>query len=119
MLLGDGSYSCFDVSGAMPFFEILRRECGYSMLCKMDSVDKGSIVTSWQRSGKKPAADLGFETQALSLEHLLQVSGEFKGYCLYNRRIYRSVNDAAKQLKKDEASTGCRGKRSRFPGSRL
>ena len=119
LLLGDGSYSCFDASEARPFFEILRRECGYSLLCRIDSVDKGSIVTSWQRSGKKPVTDMGFETQALSLEHLMQVSREFKGYCLYGRRIYRSVNDAAKQLKKDETAIECRGKRSRFPGSRL
>ena len=119
LLLGDGSYSCFDASEARPFFEVLRRECGYSLRCRMDSVDKGSIVTSWQRSNKKPVTDMGFETQALSLEHLMQVSHEFKGYCLYGRQIYRSVNDAVKQLKKDETPIECRGKRSRFPGSRL
>jgi hypothetical protein len=119
LLLGDGTYSCFESGGARPFFEILRHDKGYSLLCTMDNVDKGSIVTSWHRSNKKPVTDLGFETHSLTSDHLLRIGRELKGYCLYGRNIYRSVSDAAKQLKKDEESIEYRGKRSRFPGSRL
>lgn len=119
LLLGDGTYSCFESEGARPFFEISHRDGGYSLLCTMDNVDKGSIVTSWHRSNKRPVTDLGFETHLLTSGHLLQIGRELKGYCLYGRRIYRSVGDAAKQLKNDEESIACRGKRSRFHGSRL
>ena len=66
LLLGDGTYSCFESEGARPFFEISRRDGGYSLLCTMDNVDKGSIVTSWHRSNKKPVTDLGFETHSLT-----------------------------------------------------
>lgn len=119
LLLGDGTYSCFESSGALPFFKISRRDGGYSLLCTIDNMDKGSIVTSWHRSNKKPVTDLGFETHSLTSDHLLQISRELKGYCLYGHNIYRNVGDAAKQLKKDETFIECRGKRSRFPGSRL
>ena len=119
LLLGDGTYSCFESEGVRPFFEISRRDGGYSLLCTMDNVDKGSIVTSWHRSNKKPVTDLGFETHSLASDHLLQIGRELKGYCLYGRNIYRSVSEAAERLKKDEAAIACRGKRSRYPGSRL
>jgi hypothetical protein len=119
VLLGDGSYTCFEAPEAKPFFEILRREGGHALRCTMDNVDKGSIVTAWHCSNDKPATDLGFETRALTTEHLLCISKEFNGYCLYDRHIYRSVDKAARQLKKDEASTRCIGKRSRSHGSRL
>jgi hypothetical protein len=116
MLLGDGSYTCFGSHEARPFFEILRREGGYALRCTMDGAAKGSIVTAWHLSNSKPITDLGFETRALTAEHLLCISKELNGYCLYDRHIYRSVDKAAKQLKKDEASTRYRGKRSRFRG---
>jgi hypothetical protein len=116
MLLGDGSYTCFGSHEARPFFEILRREGGYALRCTMDGAAKGSIVTAWHLSNSKPVTDLGFETRALTAEHLLCISKELNGYCLYDRHIYRSVDKAAKQLKKDEASTRYRGKRSRFRG---
>lgn len=117
LLLGDGSYACFGGPEAMPFFEILGCREGYSLRCTIDSLEKGSIVTSWHRANKKPATDLGFETREISSDHLLRIARELKGYCLYARHIYRSVGEAAKQLKKDEGSRACTGRTSRSPGS--
>jgi len=102
LLIGDGSYTCFDGGDLKRFYRVERHADGYTLGCTMCNTDKGYIMGSWFPDGKRAITDLGFETRPLSMEHLTAIAKKFKGYCLYNRNIYTSVEDAARKATLDE-----------------
>ncbi len=102
LLIGDGSYTCFDGDDLMWFYRIERHAEGYTLGCTICNTDKGNILISWLPDGKSAVTDLGFETRPLRGEHLTAIASKFKGYCLYNRNIYMSVLDAARKAMLDE-----------------
>jgi len=102
LLIGDGSYTCFDGDDLMWFYRIERRAEGYALGCTICNTDKGNIVSSWLPEGKRAITDLGYETRPLRGEHLTAIARKFKGYCLYDRNIYRSVEEAALKAMLDE-----------------
>lgn len=102
ILIGDGSYTCFDGGDLKRFYRVSRHGDEYTLGCTVCNTDKGYIVGSWFPDGKRAITDLGFETRSLSGEHLAAIAKKFKGYCLYNRNIYMSVKDAALKASQDE-----------------
>lgn len=101
LLLGDGSFTCFEGDRLKPFYRINKYGEGYSLGCVMGNVDKGYVVSAWSPRGKTMVTDLGFETGPMSAEQLAGISVKFKGYCLYGRRLYESVGDAALKALED------------------
>lgn len=101
MLIGDGSYTCFDGDPTMPFFKVEMRDGKYSLRCTMGNTDKGCIVALGS-SGRSKTSDLGFETRPMPAGHLARIAGGLKGYCLYHKNIYPSVEAAARQIKIEE-----------------
>lgn len=94
LLVGDGSFTCFEGDPLKPFYRINSKEDGYSLGCTMGNVDKGYVVSSWSPRGRTMVSDLGFETGSMQAQQLAAISGKFKGYCLYGHRLYDSVGDA-------------------------
>lgn len=118
LLIGDGSYTCFDGGDLKRFYKVTKHGDGYKLGCTMCNMDKGYVVASWFPDGKRAVSDLGFETRPLSREHLMAIAKKFKGYCLYNRNIYTSVEDAALKASQNarddrQASNRCRKGRTR------
>lgn len=94
LLIGDGSFSCFDDGLLKPFYRIAGRGGKYSLQCTMDNYDKG-YITSIGRSEGNATSDLGFETGPMGAGQLERIGRGLRGYCLYHRNIYRSVEEAA------------------------
>ena len=95
LLVGDGSYTCFEGDELKRFYRITRHGDEFTLGCTMSNVHKGYVVGTWHPDGSRAVSDLGFETRFISAEHLALISRKFKGFCLYGRNIYRSVEDAA------------------------
>jgi hypothetical protein len=101
LLLGDGSFRAFRGDELRPFYRIDRygKEC--TLGCTIDNTSKGNLIGSWSADGEVVVSDLGFKTRFISVGHLAAVAGKFKGFCLYDRSIYASVKDAARQALND------------------
>jgi hypothetical protein len=95
LLVGDGSFACFGNDPLKPFYRIVPRHGGYSLDCTTGNVDKGYVMSSWSPGGRMMISDLGFETGPMKAEQLVEISEKFRGCCIYGRRIYDSVGDAA------------------------
>jgi hypothetical protein len=102
LLIGDGSYTCYDGGDLKRFYRVTRHGDGYTLGCTVCNTDKGYVIGSWFPDGKRAITDLGFETRSMSWEHLMAIAKKFKGYCLYNRNIYTSVEEAALKALQDE-----------------
>ncbi len=101
LLLGDGSFTCFEGDPLKPFYRINSRPGGFSMGCTTGNVDKGYMLSSWSPGGRMMISDLGFETGPMKAEQLVAISEKFRGHCIYGRRIYESVGDAALKALED------------------
>lgn len=101
LLLGDGSFTCFEGDPLKPFYRINSRPGGFSLGCTTGNVDKGYVVSSWSPGGRTMISDLGFETGPMKAEQLIAISKKFQGYCIYGRRLYESVGDAALKALED------------------
>jgi len=95
LLVGDGSFTCFGNDPLKPLYRIVPRHGGYSLGCMAGNVDKGRVMSSWSPGGAMMISDLGFDTGPMKAEQLVAISEKFRGYCIYGRRIYESVGDAA------------------------
>jgi hypothetical protein len=115
ILIGDGSFTCFEGGGLKPFYRLAidGEECRLS--CVMGNMDKGNIVASWSPEGKKMITDLGFETGYMPVGHLAAIADNFQGFCLYDRVIYDGVLEAAERASRD-ASGHRKDKRRRRRG---
>jgi len=79
----------------------LKRADGeYSLQCTVSNIEKGYIL-GVGRSKKKATSDLGFETRPMPAGQLARVSRDFKGFCLFHRNIYCSVEEAANAAVQD------------------
>jgi hypothetical protein len=102
ILIGDGSYACFDGGDLKRFYRVTKHDDGYTLGCTVCNTDKGYVMGSWFPEGKRAVSDLGFETGPMPGEHLGAIAKKFRGYCLYNRNIYTSVEDAVFKAAQDE-----------------
>ncbi len=101
LLIGDGSFTCFNSDGLKPFYRIDRLGDEWTLGLILGNVDKGYVIGSWTSTGKRMVSDLGSETRFLSAEHLASMAEKFEGFCLYERNIYASVEEAALKAAED------------------
>jgi|GEM_PF-4849059 len=100
LLIGDGSFTCFEGDRFRPFYRIVGKDGEYSLQCTVSNIEKGYIL-GVGRSKKKATSDLGFETRPMPAGQLARVSRDFKGFCLFHRNIYCSVEEAANAAVQD------------------
>jgi hypothetical protein len=115
LLIGDGSYTCFEGGDLKRLYRVERRGGGYTLGCTVCNTDKGYIMGSWFPDGRRAISDLGFETGPMPGEQLSAIAKKFKGRCLYDRSIYGSVEDAALVAMQDGRRPN-KGKTRRFYG---
>lgn len=99
LLIGDGSYTCFNTGEfAKPFYKIIKNRDLFSLYCTVSNRDKGFIIGSG--NDKNDISDMGFEAHGLSISNLKELGKELIGYCVFNGVIYSSVRDVVQEAER-------------------
>lgn len=106
IFLGNGLTTVFGKRACMPIYKLVKLRYGYSLSCITASKEKGFIYCSGQ--DRSPGlADFGAVLENLPLCRLMDGLSLPDGACIFNGKIYDSINEAVLSNIEDSPAYHC------------